>query len=45
MSGELKRVIESLSKEKGLSKDIVVEALIEGIRTAAKKRFGKQSSY
>jgi len=43
MSGELKRVIESLSKEKGLSKDIVVEALIEGIRTAAKKRFGNKA--
>jgi|GEM_PF-2527294 len=43
MPGELKRVIESLSKEKGLSKEIVVEALIEGIRTAAKKRFGNKA--
>jgi len=43
MPGELKRVIESLSKEKGLSKEIVVEALVEGIRTAAKKRFGNKA--
>jgi N utilization substance protein A len=43
MPGELKKVIESLSKEKGLSKEIVVEALIEGIRTAAKKRFGNKA--
>uniref|UniRef100_A0A7V4JQN4 Transcription termination/antitermination protein NusA n=1 Tax=Thermodesulfobacterium geofontis TaxID=1295609 RepID=A0A7V4JQN4_9BACT len=43
MPGELKRVIESLSKEKGLSKGIVVEALIEGIRIAAKKRFGNKA--
>ena len=43
MSGELKRVIESLSKEKGLSKEIVVEALVEGIKTAAKKRFGNKA--
>jgi N utilization substance protein A len=37
---ELKKVIEALSKEKGLSKEIVVEALLEGIKTAAKKKFG-----
>lgn len=43
MPGELKRVIESLSKEKGLSKEIVVEALVEGIKTAAKKRFGNKA--
>ncbi len=43
MQGELKRVIESLSKEKGLSKEIVVEALIEGIKTAAKRKFGNRA--
>lgn len=43
MPSELKRVIESLSKEKGLSKEIVVEALIEGIKTAAKKKFGNKT--
>jgi len=40
---ELKKVIETLSKEKGLSKEIVVEALIEGIKTAAKKKFRNQA--
>jgi len=37
---ELKKIVESLSKEKGLSKEIVISALIEGIKTAAKKKFG-----
>ncbi len=40
---ELKKVIETLSKEKGLSKEIVVEALMEGIKTAAKKKFGNKA--
>jgi len=39
---ELKKVIEVLSKEKGLSKEIVIEALLEGIKTAAKKKFGNK---
>lgn len=43
MQGELKKVIENLSKEKGLSKEIVVEALVEGIKTAAKRRFGNKA--
>ncbi|MDF2954307.1 MAG: Transcription antitermination factor NusA [Thermodesulfobacterium sp.] len=43
MQGELKRVIESLSKEKGLSKEIVIEALIEGIKVAAKRKFGNKA--
>jgi len=43
MQGELKKVIESLSKEKGLSKEIVVEALIEGIKVAAKRKFGNKA--
>ncbi len=37
---ELKKIVEALSKEKGLSKEIVVEALVEGLKTAAKKKFG-----
>lgn len=39
-SRELKKMVEALSKEKGLSKEIVVEALVEGLKTAAKKKFG-----
>lgn len=40
--GELKKVIEALSKEKGLSKEILIEALLEGVKTAAKKKFGSK---
>jgi len=38
---ELKKFVEMLSKEKGLSKEIVIEALIEGIKTAAQRKLGK----
>ncbi|QER42063.1 transcription termination/antitermination protein NusA [Thermodesulfobacterium sp. TA1] len=40
--GDLKKVIEALSKEKGLSKEVLIEALLEGIKTAAKKKFGNK---
>lgn len=39
---EVKKVIEAVSREKGLSKEIVLEALIEGIKTAARKKFGNK---
>lgn len=39
-SKEMKKIVEALSKEKGLSKEIVVEALVEGLKTAAKKKYG-----
>jgi len=41
---ELKKIVESLSKEKGLSKEIVISALIEGIKTAAKRKFGNTAT-
>lgn len=41
---ELKKIVESLSKEKGLSKEIVISALIEGIKIAAKKKFGNAAA-
>ncbi|MFN3505197.1 MAG: transcription termination factor NusA [Caldimicrobium sp.] len=40
---ELKKIVEALSKEKGLSKELVLEALIEGIKSAAKKKFGNNA--
>ncbi|MCS7149869.1 MAG: transcription termination factor NusA [Caldimicrobium sp.] len=40
---ELKKIIEALTKEKGLSKEIVVEALVDGLKTAAKKKFGNNA--
>ncbi len=43
MQQNLKKVIEALSKEKNLSKEIIIEALNEGIKTAAKKRFGEKA--
>ncbi|MCX8042167.1 MAG: transcription termination factor NusA [Thermodesulfobacteriaceae bacterium] len=43
MQRELKKIVESLSKEKGLSKEIVVEALLDGIKTAAKKKLGAKT--
>ncbi len=43
MQRELKKVVEALSKEKGLAKEIVIEALIEGIKTAAKKKLGNRA--
>ena len=40
MQTDIKKIIEVLSKEKGLSKEIVIEALMEGLKTAAKKKYG-----
>ncbi len=40
---ELKKIVEALSKEKGISKEIVVEALVEGIKTAALKKLGNKA--
>lgn len=38
---ELKKIVEALTKEKSLTKEIVIEALVEGLKTAAKKKFGQ----
>lgn len=43
MQRELKKIVESLSKEKGLSKEIVIEALLEGIKAAAKRKLGSKA--
>ncbi len=40
---ELKKIVEALSKEKGLSKEIVIEALVEGLKSAAKKKYGNNA--
>ncbi len=37
---EIKKIVEALSKEKGISKETVIEALIEGIKIAATKKLG-----
>ncbi|MCS7200334.1 MAG: transcription termination factor NusA [Caldimicrobium sp.] len=40
---EVKKIVEALTKEKGLSKEIVIEALVEGLKTATKKKFGNNA--
>ncbi|MDA8161989.1 MAG: transcription termination factor NusA [Desulfobacteraceae bacterium] len=40
MSSELKRIIDQVSKEKGLDRDILISALEEAIKSAIKRRFG-----
>lgn len=37
---ELKKIVDALTKEKGLSREIIIEALVEGLKIAAKKKFG-----
>ncbi len=40
MASELKRIIDQVSREKGLDRDILVSALEEAIKSAVKKRYG-----
>src|SRR5215472_12576540 len=42
MSGELNRVIEQVSKEKGIDKTIVVNAVEEMMHSAARRTFGAE---
>ncbi len=42
MSQELIQVIDQISKEKGISKEMVIEAVESALVTAAKKKFGAQ---
>jgi len=40
MNLELKRIIEQVSRDKGLEKDLLVTAIVDAVRSAAKKRYG-----
>jgi|AntAceMinimDraft_9_1070365.scaffolds.fasta_scaffold01827_8 N utilization substance protein A len=40
MSSELKMIIDQVSREKGLDRDILIAALEEAIKSAVKKRYG-----
>ena len=42
MSPELVQVIDQISKEKGISKEMVIEAVESALVSAAKKKFGAQ---
>ncbi len=44
MLPDLNRVIEQVSKEKGIDRDIIVKALEEAMRSAAKKTFGHEKN-
>ncbi|TMA40554.1 MAG: transcription termination factor NusA [Deltaproteobacteria bacterium] len=44
MLGDLNRVIEQVSKEKGIDREIIVKALEEAMLSAAKKTFGHEKN-
>ncbi len=43
MAEDVRKIVEIMSKERGLPKEIIVSALVEGMRTAARKRLGPQA--
>ncbi len=43
MAGEVRKIVEQFSKEKGIPREIIIEALVEGMRAAARKRFGPKA--
>ena len=43
MAGEIKKLVEAFSKEKGIPREVIIEALEEGMRAAARKRFGAKA--
>ncbi len=43
MAGEVRKIVEQFSKEKGIPRQIIIEALVEGMRAAARKRFGPRA--
>ncbi len=42
MISELQRIIDQISRDKGISRDLLVDALEEAVLLAAKKRFGQR---
>ncbi len=40
MASELKRIIDQVSREKGLDREVLVEALEEAVKSAVRKRYG-----
>ncbi len=42
MISELQRIIDQISRDKGISRELLVEALEEAVLLAAKKRFGQR---
>jgi N utilization substance protein A len=42
MSSDLKRIIEQISRDKGIEKHLLVETIEEAVRSAARKKFGSR---
>lgn len=40
---DIKRVVDQISRDKGINRDVLVKALEEALRSAAKKRFGNKA--
>ena len=43
MAEDVRKIVELMSKERGLPKEVIVSALVEGMRTAAQKRLGPEA--
>ncbi len=43
MAGEIRKIVEQFSKEKGIPREVIINALVEGMRAAARKRFGPKA--
>ena len=39
---DIKRVVEQVSRDKGIDRDVLIQALEEALRSAARKKFGNQ---
>ena len=39
---DIKRVVEQVSRDKGIDRDVLIRALEEALRSAARKKFGNQ---
>lgn len=40
MAGELKRLVEQISRDKGIDKDLLINTILDAVRSAAKKKYG-----
>ncbi len=43
MAGEIRKLIDLFSKEKGIPREVIIEALEEGMKAAARKKFGPKA--
>ncbi|MDR2459873.1 MAG: transcription termination factor NusA [Deltaproteobacteria bacterium] len=45
MNQDLKRIIEQISRDKGLEKDVLIETMTEAISSAARRKFGLNDNF